>query len=106
MLICDCYIAIFRTIASKWLIVNRNTWNHLTVSKNELSLVLKCSQQNVFTNQIYSIYMYEQYLALDTLQWLICHKTHSNKLNKKQWNNVIACKNDVSINLPNKGWHA
>ena len=40
------------------LMLYSNTWNHLTVCKtNELGLVLKCYQQNVFTNHIY-IYIY------------------------------------------------
>ena len=35
--------------------------------------------QNVFTNYIYLIYMYKEDLALNNLQWLICHKTKVNK---------------------------
>ena len=29
---------------------------------------------------IYSIYMYKKDLALNNLQWLICHKTKSNQI--------------------------
>ena len=61
-------------------LLHSNTWNHLTVCKrNELRFVLKCYQQNVFTNHIYLIYMYEEDLALNNLQWLICYKTKSNQ---------------------------
>ena len=44
-----------------WLLYS-NTWNHLTAyKKNELRLVLKCYQQNVFTNHIhFYIYIYER----------------------------------------------
>ena len=30
-------------------------------------------------NHIYLIYMYKEDLALDNLQWLICHKTKRNE---------------------------
>ena len=33
---------------------------------------------------IYLIYMYKQDLALNTLQWLICHKTKPNPINFAQ----------------------
>ena len=29
---------------------------------------------------IYFIYMYKEYLALNNLQWLICHKTQLNQI--------------------------
>ena len=31
-------------------------------------------------NHIYSIYMYKEDLALNNLQWLICHKTKPNQI--------------------------
>ena len=31
--------------------------------------------ENEFTNHIYLIYMYKEDLALNNLEWLICHKT-------------------------------
>ena len=31
--------------------------------------------QKMFTNDVYLIYMYKQDMALNNLQWLICHKT-------------------------------
>ena len=34
----------------------------------------------MFTNHIHSIYMYKQDLALNNLQWLICHKTQPNQI--------------------------
>ena len=33
----------------------------------------------MFTNHIYLIYMYKQDLALNNLQWFICHKTEPNQ---------------------------
>ena len=36
--------------------LNSNTWNHLTVCKKELRLVLECYLQNVFTNHLFNIY--------------------------------------------------
>ena len=44
------------------LMIHSNTWKHLTV----------------FTNHIYSIYMYKIDLALNNLQWLIFYKTKPN----------------------------
>ena len=38
------------------------------------------STNSVFTNYIYLIYMYKQNLALNNLQWLICHKTQPNQI--------------------------
>ena len=35
----------------------------------------------MFTNHIYLIYMYKEDLALNNLQWLICHKTRPNQTN-------------------------
>ena len=36
----------------------------------------------MFTNPIYIIYMYKEDLALNNLQWLICHKTQPNQISK------------------------
>ena len=33
-----------------------------------------------FLEIIYSIYMYKKDLALNNLQWLICHKTQPNQI--------------------------
>ena len=41
---------------------------------------LKMLSTNDFTNRIYLIYMYKQDLALNNLQWLICHKTQPNQI--------------------------
>ena len=49
------------------------------VQKNELQLIQKY-KQNVFTNPIDLIYMYKEDLALNNLQWLICHKTQPNQI--------------------------
>ena len=53
--------------------------------KNELRLVQKSYQQNVFTNHIY-LYMYKEDLVLNNLEGLICYKTkpiQSNLQSKK-----------------------
>ena len=34
----------------------------------------------MFTNPIYLIYMYKEDLALNNLQWLICHKIQPNQI--------------------------
>ena len=61
----------------KLLGLHSNTWNHLTVcQKNDL--VLKCFLKKRL-QIIYLIYMHKQYLALNTLQRLICHKTNLNR---------------------------
>ena len=36
---------------------------------------------NVYVYKSYLIYMYKQDLALNDLQWLICHKTQPNQTN-------------------------
>ena len=59
-----------RTDVKLWLEYN-NTWNHLrfvTVVKNEIWLIQECYLQNVFTNHIYLVYLYEEDLALNNLQ--------------------------------------
>ena len=43
----------------KLLLLHSNTWNHLTVCKNELRLVEICYQQNEFINHIYLVHMYK-----------------------------------------------
>ena len=35
---------------------------------------------NMFINHIYLIFMYKEDLALNNLQWLICHKTQPNQI--------------------------
>ena len=48
-----------------------NTWNHLTVCKHELWLILKWHYLQTICSQVIIIY---QDLALNNLQVLICHK--------------------------------
>ena len=78
-----------------WLLYS-NTWNHLTVCKKELRLVLRMlSPKCVYKSYIHVcvcvclyiytyiyIYIYththKQNLALSNLQWLICRKTPPN----------------------------
>ena len=48
-------------------------------------------------NHIYLIYIYQQDLALNSQQWLICHKTQPNPTNKK---NILVERNTgISYNL-------
>ena len=62
---------------SKLLQLINNTWNYV---QKKLRLVLKCDLQNVFTNHTYKVYTYKDDLALNNLQWLICHKTQLNQI--------------------------
>ena len=65
------YVSKQMTDVKLWLLYS-STWNYLIMLK-------KGHLQNVFTNHIYLIYMYEQELALNNLQGLICHKTQTNQ---------------------------
>ena len=59
---------------------NLNTWNYLTVPPQISLGSFKNVINKLFTNHIYLIYMYKEYLALNNLQWLICHKTQPNQI--------------------------
>ena len=54
--------------------------------KNELRLVLKIYQYNVFRNHILNIYMYKTDLTLNDVQWLICYKNQPTNQPNKQTN--------------------
>ena len=78
------YIYIYWMCANKWLIVNRiicvrqkylKPFN--CVHKMSSGAFKKCSLQNVCRS--YLMYIYIQDLALNNLQWLICHKTQPNQ---------------------------
>ena len=64
-----------------------NPWNHLTVCKRKWGqarskmLSTKC----VYKSHIFNIYMYKKYLALNNLQWLICHKAQRNSKHRSIW---------------------
>ena len=60
MLNCDCYIEILETI-------------ELCAKKSSGSY--KNIIYKMYLQIIYLIYMYKEDLALNNLQWLICHKT-------------------------------
>ena len=62
MLNCDSYIAILETV-------------QLSVQKRAQAHLRMLSTKCVYESYIHLIHMYEQYLALNNLQWLICHKT-------------------------------
>ena len=74
--------------ANKWLILNlwllcSNTWNHLTVCKKKSSGSFKNVIYKIYKmclQIIYLIYMNKEDLALNNLQWLICHKTQPNQI--------------------------
>ena len=51
-----------------------NTWNHLIVGQKWAQVRLK----TLSTTHIYLIYMYQEGLALNNLEWLIYHKTKPN----------------------------
>ena len=64
MLNCDCNVAILETIEA---------WEKYN------SASFKDVIKKMFTNPIFLIYMYKEDLALNNLQWLICHKTQPNQ---------------------------
>ena len=55
-------------------------------------------QNPIKPNLIYSIYMYKGDLALNDLQWLICHKTQPNQILYIQY---ICKKGIVGYLIPN-----
>ena len=61
-----------------------NTWNHSTVCKKmSLSLFKKViNKMCLQIKYIFNIYMYEEDLALNNLQWLICLKVKPNQTNQ------------------------
>ena len=56
----------------------------------------------MFTNHIYSIYVFKQDLEFNNLKWLICHKTKPNQTKRlivgEQDNNWDPGFNDVNTN--------
>ena len=68
-----------KTTAVKLWLLYRNVLNHLSVYEKKMSLSLFKNIINKMCLQImYSINMHTQDLALNNLQWLICHKTKRN----------------------------
>ena len=51
-------------------------------------------QNTTKPNPIYLIYMYKEDLALNNLQWLICHKTQPNQIIYL----IYMCKEDLALN--------
>ena len=73
----------------RWLFVlDRNTWNYLTVRKQMISGSYKSNVTDSFTNHIKHMYMYKEDLALNNLQVLICRKIEPNLL--KSFTNKIS----------------
>ena len=59
-----------------------NKWNHLIVyQKTELRLGFKNVIYKMCLEIIYLMYMYKKDLALNNLQWFICHETKSKPKN-------------------------
>ena len=67
---CDFYIAIFETIQLRAKKKKKWAQAHLDM------LSRKC----VYESDIYLIYKYKEDLALNSLQWLIFHKTQPNQI--------------------------
>ena len=43
----------------------------------------------MFTNHVYGKSMYQQDLALNILQWLICHQTKPNQIKPKKLDSFV-----------------
>ena len=56
-----------------------NTWNYLTVCKKSSgsfkNVIDKMCKQIIY---VFNMYVYKEDLALNYVQWLICHKTQPN----------------------------
>ena len=78
------YLKPFHYVQIELLGFDSNTWNHFTVCKQMSS----CSLKKLCTNyslKNYIQYVYEQDLALNNPQWLICHKTQLNHSSLGVW---------------------
>ena len=66
------------------------------------SFIYKLSINHSLTNHIHSIYIYEQDLALNNLQWLKCHKTRPNQRNQSYLSEVLYVKliDRSNVNVP------
>ena len=62
------------------LMIYWNTWNYLTVYKEKWAQAFKNVINKMCLQILYLIYRYKEGLALNNLQWLICHKTQSPEL--------------------------
>ena len=58
------------------IVIDRNTWHHLTVCKKMSSGSFNNVIYKIFTNHTYSKYMYKDYLALNNLRGLLYHKSN------------------------------
>ena len=57
----------------KWFLLDRNTWNHLTVKENELRFVWDIIWKMI-TNHVYLMYKSRKDLSLNDLQILMWDK--------------------------------
>ena len=60
-----------------WLLYS-NTWNNSTAQKRAQVCLRMLAAKCTYKSYIYLIYMYKHGLALNSLQWFICHKTKPN----------------------------
>ena len=67
------------------LILNSNTWNHLTVCKQMSTGSFKNVTYKLFVYTSHIWYICKQNLALNNLQWLICHKIQPNQIQYIQY---------------------
>ena len=58
--------------------MQKNTWNHLTVRKRMSLGSFKDVINKMYLKIIYIQHVYKEDLAINNLQWLICHKTLPN----------------------------
>ena len=76
----------------------RNTSNHLTLCKKKSARVrLKCYLEIMRLQIIYSICMYKQDLALNSLQGLICHKTQRTNKTTIDFKNVLFHRKNIKV---------
>ena len=58
-------------------IFNKYVWRGLRIKQPTM---VDMPQNQTKPNPIYLIYVYKEDLALNNLQWLICHKTQPNQI--------------------------
>ena len=71
----------------KFIVLDSNTWNHLTGYKWFLAYLKMLSTNYLFTNHIFNIY--KEDMALNNLQGLICHKKNNQPWKKKDKDTFI-----------------
>ena len=80
-------------------VIHSNTWNHLNMcqKKNRVQARL----QMLSTKCVYKSYIFDkQYLSLNNLRWLICHKNSTKPNRSLGW-----CKYRYGIGISTRHWH-